>query len=111
MKTIYLLTVITLLGSCGPASYIPTMPNVPMHTKQWDGLVKAGLSLDHVEAQAAVAVLPFLSLTASQYIGFRKVWQTEYGVNLFTPINRKKNLFFALHLLTDGVLIMVLMLY
>jgi hypothetical protein len=97
MKTFYLLCVIgILLSSCQASSHVPCMPSEPTFTNALQTQLSAGMSFDHTEAQGAVSVLPFLGFTGNYYWGKKGIKQFEYGINLFTPLNKKKTWFVSL---------------
>jgi hypothetical protein len=97
MKTFYLLCIIGLLFSaCNATSHVPCMPSEPMFTGPLQAQASMGNAFDHIEGQAAVAVLPFLGFTCDYYAGTKGIKQFEYGANLFTPLNKKKTWFVSL---------------
>lgn len=98
MKTIYLLciSVIILFSSCAKTTHFGTMPNAPMFTKSLEAQATAGAALDHLEAQGAISVLPFLGFTGNVFKGTKNRRFYEYGANLFVPLNQSKSTFIAL---------------
>lgn len=65
------------------------MPNQPMFTDRLQAQASAGAALDHVEAQGAISVLPFLGFTGNVFRGTKNRKFYEYGANLFIPFNKK----------------------
>lgn len=97
MKTIYLLgiSMITLMVSCAKTTHFGTMPNAPMHTKALQAQAAASAGLDHIEAQGAISVLPFLGFTGNVFTGTKNRRFYEYGANAFIPLNRNKTTFIS----------------
>ncbi len=97
MKTIYLLciSVIILFSSCAKTTHFGTMPNAPMFTKTLEAQATSGAGLDHLEAQGAISVLPFLGFTGNIFKGTKNRRFYEYGANLFVPLNQSKSTFVA----------------
>lgn len=91
MKTIYLLciSVIILFGSCAKTTHFGTMPNQPMFNGAKQAQATVGVGLDHLEAQGAISVLPFLGFTGNVFKGTKNRSFYEYGANLFIPFNKK----------------------
>lgn len=72
------------------------MPNQPMFTGRLQAQASAGAALDHVEAQGAISVLPFLGFTGNVFRGTKNRKFYEYGAAAFCPLNNKKNVFIYL---------------
>ena len=78
-----------------PTSHIATMPNEPAFEKKEELKVAAALGFDHVEGQAALSIANHIGFTGGYYRAWKGVNMYEIGANLFTRLNKKKDLFIS----------------